>query len=195
MEAYKGEVIGVVGKNGTGKTTLLKLLVGALKLNEEDTYSSIRYNDSVDIRELDSVYLRKTLLAYVPQKIRLRDLTMKEILNEVETYDTSDDFIHVLQKNNIACSAQIASFIQSNWDKKMSSLSGGDKQFVDVLRNVVRQTEMMIFDEPTSNLDVERIEWFSQLINSVKKDKIIFIITHDKQVYSVFDKMVNLESR
>lgn len=194
IDARIGDVIGIIGKNGIGKTTLLKLVVGALKLNEDDKDSYIIYNNKHNINDIDSLYLRRKFLAYTPQKIRFRDLTMYEAFNEIDKYNNCNDFIATLHENEIPLPKEIEIFIKQNWNKKLETLSGGDKQMVAILRNVIRKSSILLFDEPTSSLDINRKKWFEQMIYSIKNNRIIFIITHEKKIHSVFDKIINLES-
>lgn len=192
IDVTRGEVIGIIGKNGTGKTTLLKLLIGSLKLNKDDYQSSIIFNEQYNIQDLDTMHLRKEFLAYTSQRIRFRDISMKEVFNEIGNYEIYSDFISELQENNVPLTKEIEKFIEDNWVVKMDNLSGGDKQIVAILRNIVRRSSILFFDEPTSNLDVSRVEWFVEMIYSVKRNKITFIITHDNQIDMVFDKVINL---
>lgn len=192
--ATKGEIVGVVGRNGTGKTSLLKLLMGIIKLEDDDLNSSIIFNGCYNINDLDTLYLRKEFFSYTSQKIRFRDITMKEVFNEIMVYDDCQDFIRNFKENGFPLTTEIENFIICNWDVNMDNLSGGDKQLVTIIRNVAKKSSVMIFDEPTSNLDTNRIEWFIELVTLLKENRIIFVITHDIHVYSLFDQIINLEA-
>jgi len=194
IDAHIGDVIGVIGNNGAGKTTLLKILIGVLKLNDNDNNSLIMYNDKYSIKDIDTIDLRKRALSYIPQKIRFRDTTMSEAFNEVGDYNIYSDFINTLKINNVPVNNDIDNFIKNNWNKKVNNLSGGDRQLVAILRNINKKSSILFFDEPTSNLDTTRIEWFMQLVSAIKDNKITFVITHDNKISNIFDKVIRLES-
>jgi len=191
INSEKGEITAILGKNGAGKTTLLKLLVGALK-HEEKENSSILLNDQYNIQDIDSVHFRKEHLSYVPQKIKFRDLTVKEVINENDQIKTVKQLIEKLKIKNVSLSNAMIEFISKNWDKKINDLSGGDKQFISILKGITKKINIFILDEPTSNLDETRIEWLKSILNQIKRDSIVFIITHDVKLESIFDKKIEL---
>ena len=172
--AEKGDLIIISGKNGAGKTTLLKILVGAIKSDK----SNIILNEDIEIRNIDSFYLRNKVLSYIPQKITFNKCTLSEIFNQVALYRDTNDVILQLNELNIPTSYEIEQFISNNWKKDVTNLSGGDKQFINILREILINGDIFVFDEPTSNLDTHRILWFESAVNAIKKDKIVFLVNH-----------------
>ena len=193
VEAQKGNIIGIVGSNGTGKTTLMKILVGALKLDRENKQenNAIIYNDTYRVEDLDSIYLREKCLVYIPQRIRFRDVTIEEIFVESGIKNSKELFIYMYE-NEIEMPDKIKNFFESKWKEKVNNLSGGDKQFVTIVLSVIKNGILYIMDEPTANLDSDRIEWFCKLLFKIKSNKIVFLITHDEKITTIFDKTICL---
>ena len=76
--------------------------------------------------------------------------------------------------------------------KKVNELSGGDQQFISILHTVIKQKKVIIFDEPTANLDFQRVEFFCKIINLLKVNKMIFIISHDNELDKLFTQKIKL---
>ncbi|MCL1936674.1 MAG: ABC transporter ATP-binding protein/permease [Defluviitaleaceae bacterium] len=210
IEARKGELICIKGKNGSGKSTLLKLLIGII--NNEN--SNIIFNGKHDIKDIDSFKFRNKLISYVPQKIFFRDIVVKEIFSEILEFENFDDLVTLLNSKNVlvnkdyynsnrehnyaikehnSANSNICDFLFEVWDKNINNLSGGDKQLISILCGSLKESDLFILDEPTSNLDTKRIEWFNDMLNSIKKDKIIFIVSHDTDNDLIYDKIIYLE--
>jgi len=193
LEAQSNEVIGIVGGNGTGKSTLVKLLVGAIKAKSSEHFSII-FNNKFHISELDCVKLRENSLSYVPQRINFKDLTLGEVMNEVHNYKSSQDFITTINAESMILNEDISEFIIMNWSSRMNQLSGGDRQLVAILRSIAKKSSsLIIMDEPTVNLDMIRVDWFKRAMKQVKYGRIILIVTHENSIEEIFDKTINLD--
>lgn len=192
LDVERNEIIGIIGKNGSGKSTLIKLIMGALKATRNREFSIV-FNKEHFISELDCVYLRNRTLSYIPQRILLKDSTVCEVLNEFCEYKTSEDFITDVISRNLSINEDICTLITTNWNKNVSQLSGGDRQLIAVLRGFTKENiSILIMDEPTSNLDLPRIEWLKEALRQSKQDKIIFIVSHEHSIKEVFDKTIIL---
>ena len=186
----RGETVGIVGVNGSGKTTLSKLIIGSIKNAPEK--QSIVFNDIYTITEVDTVAMRNELISYIPQKIRYANRYIFEIFNEIGKYDKPDEIIKLLESRDIIFPESIINFLGKSWKKRMEELSGGDKQLIVILKNLVRDKDVIILDEPSSNLDIERIEWLKATICEIKQQKIILLITHDENMFDIFDRTIKL---
>lgn len=190
FDIYRGETVGIIGINGSGKTTLSKLIIGSIKNGSEK--QSIVFNDTYTITEVDTVAMRNELISYIPQRIRYANRYIFEIFNEVGAYDKPDKIIQLLGKRGIVFPESIINFLGKSWEKRIEELSGGDKQLIVILKNLISDKDVIILDEPSSNLDVERIEWLKDTIRKIKQKKIILIITHDENMFDVIDRIIEL---
>ncbi len=189
----KGNVYCIKGGNGAGKSTLINIILGMY----HDIYEGeVLYNNK-KISELDMYKIRRSLISVVEQEPGLlnmsildyliigidgqsrEDLKMRiiELAKKIRLYDT-------LQKlpGNLECIIE----------EGASNFSGGEKQKLSIIRALLKGADVLIFDEPTSALDNETIEEFSQIIQDIKKDKIVIMITHDKRIFELSDYDVEL---
>ena len=85
---------------------------------------------------------------------------------------------------------------RDNWDlqinEKSSNISGGEKQKIAIIRQVVQDGQVMIFDEPTSAMDESGKKQFLQLIDQIKNHKIIIIVSHDNAILNTCDEILIL---
>lgn len=89
-----------------------------------------------------------------------------KVKDYLKNIDMADDFI--------------LNFIKSNEDKDIKNLSGGDLQFLMLIHKLFTNKQLIILDEPTSNLDINRISWLKEYIKRTRKERIYVIITHSK---------------
>ena len=78
------------------------------------------------------------------------------------------------------------------WRKKIKDLSGGEKQKVGLLWCILKDTDVLILDEPTANIDKEGIEIVKQILKNMLQEKITIVISHDKSVIEICDKQIDL---
>lgn len=192
FSAAKGEVIGIVGVNGSGKTTISKLLIGSLKHDTNEKFR-VTYNDQYNLNNINTISLRNKNIAYIPQKIRYINVTICDIFNEIDKFSNSTQLVEFFINEGINIPSDLKLFLESSWNKKLNDLSGGDKQLIIILKNILKDADMMVLDEPSSNLDKERILWLKDMINTIKFNKIIFIISHDESLFDIFDRTINLK--
>ena len=191
LQIKKGEILGILGPNGTGKTTLLKCLNGILRPQQ----GRILVNDK-NILTLTQVEVAK-ILSYVPQytestfSINVLDtvLTGRLPYAGVE-YSEADKNIAfaIMEKLNLE---QLAF-------NSLREISGGERQRTLIARALAQQTEIIVMDEPTTGLDIFNQLFTLQIINSlVKSEKLTVIMSiHDLNLASLFcDKVVFLKDK
>lgn len=158
----EGEKIGVIGINGTGKTTLLKLIAG----EEEAEEGQIVKQNGIRIAYLpQSPIFPKdaTILSYVNEGIGENDWTAK---SEVKS---------ALTKLGI-----------TDFEQKIEYLSGGQKKKIALAKTLTSSFEILLLDEPTNHLDSEMIEWLEEYLQKYKG--VVIMVTHDRYF---LDKVTN----
>ncbi|WP_449441415.1 ABC transporter ATP-binding protein [Seonamhaeicola marinus] len=184
----KGQVYGLVGENGNGKTTLLRLLAKELRLNQ----GTLDYNlDS----EINNEYDLRTRLVYIPQRTKKWYGSLKDNLKFVlSNYGISPE------ENETRVLMMIARLGLWNYKHlKWRELSSGYKMRFELARTLLRQPEILLLDEPLANLDVLAqqviLEDLKSICNSLNNP--IALILSSQQLYEVekvSDKVIFLKN-
>ena len=169
----KGEIGILLGKNGSGKTTLFKNILGI----EKPESGSISY-DGKDLLRL-SRRERAGYIAYVPQDIQFGDLTVYDtvLMGRMAYFGLragkEDEKITEEVLNDMGLT-ELAS-------RNANELSGGERQKIAIARALVQEPKLLIFDEPTGNLDIANEQLILKEAKKVAKEKEIGILTslHD----------------
>lgn len=185
-----GQTVAFVGPSGSGKTTLVKLLVGLYAPKE----GSILYND-VNSTDIDLNALRSKI-GFVTQDTQLFSGTIRENLLFVRPTATDEECLAVLKK--AACQSLLA-----RADKGLDTIigeggvkvSGGEKQRLSIARALLREPDILVFDEATSSLDSITEEDITQTIREVSKikDHITILIAHRLSTVMHADRIFVLE--
>lgn len=159
------EYIALMGANGAGKTTLIRAMLGYYHIN----------SGNILINGLDPIKHRDKILeniAFVPQLPPPIKLSVKELITyaSISSNIKKDLIIDFATKMNFD--------IMSNNNKAFFNLSGGMKQKLLIAIALARNTSIMIFDEPTANLDISTRDNFYKLLQEQQKDKILIFVTH-----------------
>jgi ATP-binding cassette subfamily B protein len=185
-----GQTIAFVGPSGSGKTTLVKLLVGLYPPKE----GTILYNNILSTQiNLDEL---REKIGFVTQDTQLFSGTIRENLLFVRPGATDEECLMVLEK--AACQSLLA-----RADKGLDTVigeggvkvSGGEKQRLSIARALLRQPDILVFDEATSSLDSLTEEEITETIRevSVIKDHITILIAHRLSTVMHADKIFVLE--
>lgn len=172
FEAQSGEVLGLVGPNGCGKTTLIKCIDGILHPK-----GSVRV-DGEDIARLDRMDIARKM-AYVPQSLPHTSLTVFETILMGRRphlgWSVRDDDIESVQ------SAMELLRIEPFAFRKSNELSGGERQRVMIARAIAQGTPILLLDEPTSNLDVHHQMAVMEILRSLSDQESLTILVaiHD----------------
>lgn len=165
---HSGDKIGVIGVNGTGKTTLLKIIA---KINEPDKGQIICGNG---IR-----------VSYLPQNPEFpkKQSILEYVMDGKEHQDwkTESEAKTILTKLGIY-----------DFDEGCNHLSGGQKKRVALARTLVDPTEVLILDEPTNHLDNDMVLWLEEFLNSFRG--VLIMVTHDRYFLDrVTNKIVEID--
>jgi len=183
------KIIGVTGLSGKGKSSFAKLL---LRLYEP--VSGKIYIDGVDISTIDPDYIRKNI-TYVNQNSRLFD---KKIIDNMmygcKDTDKCKDFLKDIMKYpKIQGLYKNVDIYNSYAGSLGENLSGGQRQVVNIISGLINPSKILILDEPTNALDPQLKRELLMLIGDFKQyKKSILIITHDRDVYPLFDETLKL---
>ena len=186
----KGETIAFVGPSGSGKTTLVKLLVGLYQTVEGD----ILYNDNSSL-EINLDHLREKI-GFVTQDTQLFSGTIRENLQFVKPNASDEECLKVL--NQAACHTLLAR-AENGLDSVIGEggvkVSGGEKQRLSIARALLRNPDILVFDEATSSLDSITEEEITATIRKVSKasEHISILIAHRLSTIRHADKIFVLE--
>lgn len=155
---HQGKRIALVGKNGTGKTTLMNVITGNLELDDGERWEEIG---------LTIGYLRQDVTPQEGQKVF--DYVFEEIKAE-------EAELHIY-KVDIVCDA-----LQIDKEAYMTNLSGGQLRRAALARALVEEPDILLLDEPTNHLDLDIIEWLEGYLNNYNGT--LLCISHDKTFLS-----------
>ena len=189
IQVKKGEAFGIFGKNGSGKTTAVKLLIGLYPTSEN---GEVTFN-GVDINKLDMEYMRGNKISYVMQNPKMTKKSVSGLFEEINceiTYETVCQSFSFLSNSLRELALKT---IKEFWLKPFYSMSEGERQFITIIRALYKNPEILIMDEPSSSLDSLRQQWLLDLISEIKKDRMVIIISHDMALQDVCDKYIFLD--
>lgn len=191
---HEGDKIGLIGVNGTGKTTLLKLLAG---VEVPDTGRIISSNN-INIEFLPQDIDFDSKAKVIEQVFRGSSENMKVLRKYNEAISNSntskEEIVKLSQEMDIINGWELESEAKNiltqlgidNFDDKMEKLSGGQRKRVALASSLINPSDLLILDEPTNHLDNEIINWLEDYL--LKRKGALLMITHDRYF---LDRVVN----
>lgn len=191
LEINKDQIIGIYGNSGSGKTTLINSIIGFLKPKKGNIYFLDNFGNKYQNN-------RQRFISFIPQEIRL----MSETISKNVSLELNEDKINVDKVKNALETVNALSFV-NNLEKNINTiltsngenLSGGQKQRLVIARALYHNSRVLILDEPFSSLDEKSEEYLMKILNKIKKDKIIIIITHKKNIHQYFDRIIMVDEK
>lgn len=189
-----GRIYAVIGSNGIGKTTLVKLIIGIYHPNG-NMKSEIRYNN-VPIKRINLEHLRGEKIAYVSQKHRMTNKKINELFYEIDKDITLDSIYNRLSYfNDEELIGNAIGDIKLFWNSAYYELSEGEKQILSIYRALCKKPKVLILDEPSSNLDFNKKTTLKKILIAIKEQMIVIVISHDKDFLDVSDEIIELDKR
>ena len=176
IDFLPGSLTMLVGPSGSGKSTLIDLIP---RLREASSGSITLGENSIDKYKISSL---RSLISYVPQEPQIFDGTMRDHIQYGADDFNEDDINRVVKLSGVdQFIHQMPEGIDSFVGEDGTRLSGGQKQRLDLARALLRKVEILILDEPTSNLDYESVQLFRKSLMSIRKEMnvTIIIVTHN----------------
>ena len=192
LKINKGSIIGIIGKTGEGKSTLINIIIGLLKPNS----GSIFLDDKLLKTNL---YKFKNFIGYIPQETFLIEGTILQ--NIIFTLEKNFEYDKKRLENAIKWS-KVDNFLNKLQDdidllvrERGSNLSGGQQQRISIARALYRDPKILILDESTNSLDEETESEIMDDICQLKKEKSIIIISHRKSSLKNCDHIYEIKDR
>ena len=195
LSLQNGERIGLIGRNGTGKTTIFKILAG---LEEPDSGEIIINNDieigllsqQPDLSQRNTIF--EECLEVFAKEIKLQqklseleekiansgsetDRLLREYSKLQERFEQSAGYSYESKIKQVAIGL---GFEHEELNKTIKMLSGGEKTRVGLIKLLLEEPDLLLLDEPTNHLDIESVEWLEEYLNNYPGS--VIIISHDR---------------
>jgi ABC-2 type transport system ATP-binding protein len=182
LQIYRGEIFGLLGPNGSGKTTTIKLLLGLLFPSDGEAY--VFGQPGAEVRKNERI-------GYLPEESYLY-----RFLNAEETLDFYGRLFNLTPAEREKKASQLIDMVGLNADKKrvLKEYSKGMRQRIGLAQALINDPELVILDEPTSGLDPSGTRWMKDLILDLRKaGKTIIMCSHRlEDVQDVCDRIAIL---
>lgn len=188
LEATPGTITAIVGSTGSGKSTLLSLL---LRLYDPQS-GTVRIND-VDLKQFGLEDVRKNNAIAMQKNVLFTGRVADNISFGIPEVSRQD----VINAAKIACAHDFIEELDEGYDSELgergSKLSSGQRQRLTIARAVVRNTPLLILDEPTASLDARTEHQVLQNLSEWGKEKVVFLITHRLSTIQKADRIAFLQ--
>lgn len=189
LKIRAGEHVAILGRVGSGKTTLQKLILGLYQPTEGAVLV-----DGIDLRQLDPAELRRNI-GYVPQDITLFYGTLRD--NLTISAPTADDAA-VLHAAEVGGILEFVNTHPKGFDmmvgERGESLSGGQRQAVALARAAINDPPILLMDEPTGSMDHSSEEGVKQRLRAYASGKTMIVITHRTSLLDLVDRIIVVDA-
>ena len=173
----------ITGGPGTGKTTIINLILRLYKPKKGKILL-----DNIDINNIDKKsYLKE--ISILNQETYLFNLSIRENFNLINN--------SIKRQEEICKFTGVSNFIEglpngydTIIDENSNNLSGGQKRLLSLTRMLLKESKILILDEATSSLDKEKVEKFSKILEKLKENHTIIVITHKKEIIDIADETI-----
>ena len=181
VDFNSGDSIALMGANGAGKTTLIRAILGYYHLDSGD----ILVNGLNPIKKRTEVLKHISFVPQLPPPIKL---TISELLQYVSISSNID--IELIKH----FASEMKLDINNNLSKSFFKLSGGMKQKLLIAISLAKKSDIIIYDEPTANLDPKARDDFYRLLEDNKQEKVLLFVTHRlEEVQSLVNRQIYMD--
>lgn len=188
-EFKPNKIYGILGKSGCGKSTLIKLMMRFYETQKGD----ITYGQD-NVNNINTKSLRENV-SYVTQETFLFNDTIKNNIKIANMNASDNDIIEAAKKASIH---ELIESLPNGYDTKLGEmgdgLSGGEKQRIGIARAFLHGSNILLLDEPTSNIDSLNEGIILKSLKEEKKNKTVILVSHRKSTMGICDEVINMEN-
>jgi ATP-binding cassette subfamily F protein 3 len=216
MSVNKGEKVALIGANGSGKTTIFKIINGQEDFQEGNL--SLRNDVSIGLLDqipefnLDNTIYEELLTVF--EDLQEMEDKLKELENKISSFKKEEKDHHELEKlmdeyselsheyemrggygyqSKIIQVASGLGFKEEDLEKEISYLSGGEKSRVGLIKLLLKEPDLLLLDEPTNHLDIDSIQWLEEFL--IDYEGAVIIISHDRYFLDqVIERIVEIDN-
>ncbi|WP_341678342.1 type I secretion system permease/ATPase [Niveibacterium sp. SC-1] len=184
-----GEKVGIIGRIGSGKTTIEKLVLGLYQPSEGAVLV-----DGIDTRQIDPAELRRAI-GFVPQDATLFYGSLRDNIALGAPFASDEN---ILAAADVAGVTEFANTHPRGFDmligERGESLSGGQRQSVAIARALLHDPPVLLLDEPTSAMDHQSEERLKQRLRQVAQAKSVLLVTHRTSLLDLVDRLIVIDN-
>ena len=152
------------------------------------------YLNQLPLQQYDLNQIRHDKMGVLEQEpVLIEDTMKKNIFLEGDDLSKSEKFQKLCRILNIdTFFEKLPNGLNTIVNEKAMNISGGEKQKIALLRVLMKDTDILVLDEPTSAMDINSKEEFYSYLNYIKKDKIIILVNHDREIKDKVDYIIDL---
>ncbi len=185
---HKGEKVGIIGRVGSGKSTIARIMMGLYAPNEGTTLI-----DDTDYRQVDPADLRRHV-AYIAQDVVLFSGTVRDNIAASIPQATDEDILKAAKMAGVHdfISRHPMGYDAPIWEHG-EGVSGGQRQAIALARAALLKPEVLVCDEPTNAMDTQSEAAFRQYVQKDIKDSTLILITHKQSLMDIVDRLILID--